>query len=342
MATVYLTTTQPHPDGSCEILRQSAAGDSFGEHQLWEDPETADLILFAESIDTGYSLVHARRHSLARRHAEKTFVQSEHDLAIPFLPGVYTSMPARYYTPARHRTGCYIWQYPNPFVRPGPVPENPHLFSFAGDVRTAPALRGAVVALRHPDASLEDTSTRVTRAFYGNDDDFKREFQSGYAELLRATLFPLCPRGDGPSTVRLYEVMKSGRAPVIISDSWVAPVGPDWDSFSIRISEGDVGRLPALLESFRGKADAMGSRAREEWEQWFSPDVLFHRTVEACLDIQRTRKRPERLLRLGVWRQVLAQPYFKIYLREMALEWGPTSALIAWRAQRARPAAATT
>ncbi len=340
MAKVFLTTTHPHPDGSCEILQASASRDPFGVHQLSDDPSTADLIIFAESLETGYSLLHARRHPLARRFREKVFVQSEHDLAIPFLPGVYTSVPARFNSRSRIRTGCYIWLYPNPYIEPGPLPAIPLLFSFAGDVRTAPDLRGRVLKLEHPQASLEDTSRRVTQAFYGGDDDIKREFQSSYGQRLRDAEFTLCPRGDGPSTVRIYEVMKSGRTPVIISDSWVAPEGPDWDAFSIRVAEADVEGIPALLEARRGEAAEMGRLAREAWEAWFAPEVLFHRTVEACLAITATRTLPERVLRFGVWRQVLTPRYLRIFLREIALEWRATQALYAWRSGRERASVA--
>jgi hypothetical protein len=332
MSTVYLTTTHPSPYGSCEILRESARNDPFGEHQLTDDPESADIIIFAESLDTGYSLLHARRHPLARRYPEKTFVHAEHDLVIPFLPGVFTSLPARFCSPSRARTGCYVWTYPNPFVHPGPFPERPYLFSFAGDVRTSPGLRGRVVALQHPESYLEDTSTRVYQAFYGDDDEAKRVFQSDYGTMLRDSLFVLCPRGDGPSTVRVFEAMKSGRAPVILSDDWEPPAGPEWDSFSIRIREGEVERVPEILESRRVDADDMGRRAREAWETWFAPEVLFHRTVQACLSIRETRRIPERLLRFGVWKQVARAPYRRIFLREVMLEWGPTRALLARRA----------
>lgn len=335
MAQVFLTTTYPHPAGSCEILHASAMGDRFGVHSLCDDPESADIVLFAESIETGYSLLHARRHPVARAYREKTFVLAEHDLVIPTLPGVFTSLPERFYSPSRARTGCYVWNYPNPYVEPGPLPERPYLFSFAGDVRTAPGLRGRVLALQHPEAFLDDTSQRVYRAFYGNDDEAKRTFQSSYGQMLRDTVFPLCPRGDGPSTVRLFEVMQSGRAPVIISDEWVAPEGPDWDTFSIRVRESDVEGIPALLEARRADALELGRRARQSWEEWFSRGVLFHRTVEACLAIQRTRQLPERLLRLGVWRQVMTPPYYRIFLRELLLEWSPTRTLLARRAARA-------
>ena len=43
------------------------------------------------------------------------------------------------------------------------------------------------------------------------------------ADFIRRTRFVLCPRGQGVSSIRLFEVMKSGRVPVIISDAFVPP-----------------------------------------------------------------------------------------------------------------------
>jgi hypothetical protein len=93
-----------------------------------------------------------------------------------------------------------------------------------------------------------------------------------------------------------------------------------------------VERVAEILEARRGEATEMGRRAREAWESWFAPDVLFHRTVDACLAIRETRRLPESVLRHAVWKQVVRSPYRRIFLREMMLEWGPTRALLARRA----------
>jgi len=82
--------------------------------------------------------------------------------------------------------------------------------------------------------------------------------------------------------------MLMGRVPVIISDYWVPPEGPDWNAFSIRVPESDVSKIPAILEDRQHDAPEMARRARQAWEAWFSPVVTFHRVVEWCLDIQRT------------------------------------------------------
>ena len=80
--------------------------------------------------------------------------------------------------------------------------------------------------------------------------------------------------------------MKAGRVPVIISDQWVPPVGPLWETFSLRVKQKEIFRIPALLEQYESEAEAMGRRARINWEEWFSKETVFHRIVEWCLSLK--------------------------------------------------------
>ena len=52
----------------------------------------------------------------------------------------------------------------------------------------------------------------------------------------------LCPRGQGTSSIRLFEAMRMGIAPVIISDKWIGPKGPEWESFAVFVKEKDISR----------------------------------------------------------------------------------------------------
>ena len=51
--------------------------------------------------------------------------------------------------------------------------------------------------------------------------------------------------------------------------------------------------------------------AREQWEEWFSEDVCFHRVVEWCLDIKRNRRLPERIAALYLYLQYLRPFHFR-------------------------------
>ncbi|SDW04535.1 Exostosin family protein [Thiocapsa roseopersicina] len=103
----------------------------------------------------------------------------------------------------------------------------------------------------------------------------------------------LCPRGFGSSSFRLFEAMKTGRAPVILADDWIPPVGPEWDRFAIIVPESDVTSLPQLLEAREAESVNMGELARDAWETWFGKSVVFQSTVDWILDLQRDRLLPE-------------------------------------------------
>ena len=99
-----------------------------------------------------------------------------------------------------------------------------------------------------------------------------------------------------------------GRAPVIISDEWCAPTGPDWEAFSLRIPEQRVEELPAILEHNQSRAEEMGREARNVWLDWFGPETHFHRTIEWLLELDAMSADRTGRHRLAPWLKA-AQPY---------------------------------
>jgi len=108
-----------------------------------------------------------------------------------------------------------------------------------------------------------------------------------------------------------------GRVPVIISDDWVEPNGPNWEGFSIRVAEREIADIPRLLEAREPDALAMGNLAREEWQRWFSDEVAFHRVVDWCLQIRDRRRLPEMIARLPLYFQLLRPFHLKWALRSL-------------------------
>jgi hypothetical protein len=150
------------------------------------------------------------------------------------------------------------------------------------------------MALWHPRAYLEDTSATVSleqkqkplfMVNYSHNDKMR------YGNIIARSKFVLCPRGHACSSWRLFETMKAGRVPVIISDQWVPPVGPAWERFSIRVRQKHVAQIPAIIERYEPQAEMMGRLARTAWEEWFSAETCFHRTVEWCLYLKRYSSR---------------------------------------------------
>ncbi len=314
MATVYmLTTTDKTIDLYQRLdfdrLMAAARDDIFRTHTLVEAPKEADIILFVGSKYLDHRDV--RAHPLLRRYRSKCFHFHTGTYIIPFLPGVYVNIPKRWYAFHRTVTGFY----PKVFAL-DTVPFVPswahcdYLFSFVGSTLTH-SVRPRLMTLRHPRACLEDTSTtlmpanmRQTLAMVTYGDEDRRH----YGDIVVRSKFVLCPRGYGCSSWRLFETMKAGRVPVIISDQWVPPRGPAWERFSIHVLQKHVAQIPALLERYEPQAASMGRLARAAWEDWFAGTTCFHRTVEWCLQLQQSRPHG-RISEVAPYLQLL-RPFF--------------------------------
>lgn len=278
-------------------------------HVLVDDPAAAEVILFyvgpgREFLGgTDLSRRGLRRHPLTRRYPDRSFVFDVRDEALPFLPGVFTSIDRQFYRPGRQRAGFYLEPIWNPLLEPrGEVAQAEHLFSFLGAFKTP--TRRALGELRHSRGLVVDTTRKRPRIkdeidepaevtepveSVASADDPSASYRQRFAESLHNSKFILCPSGRGTSSYRLFEAMRAGRAPVILADDWVEPVGPDWSSFSVRVPEAQVHRLPELLEGREPEAPELGRRAREAWEQWFSEQAAFDRIIEWCLELKRRR-----------------------------------------------------
>lgn len=292
--------------------------DRLSAHSLTDDPEEADVILFAEMPQgVGRFAACVRRHPYVRAFRDKCFVYSVADTPIAFLPGLYTSIDRRWYDPRRTRGAHYLSSH----ISIPPLIEIAYenkdlLFSFVGNALNAP-LRTRVCSLTHPRALCEDVSDRAHTVW--RDAAAADRFLASYATVLARSRFSLCPRGVGTSSLRLFESMRAGCVPVVISDQWVAPTGPDWDLFSLRVREADIEGIPALLERLEERSEGMGRLAREAWHDWFADDVSFHRVVEWCLEIKRTRRLPEKYQpgRFLAYAQVLRPLHLVGVLRDL-------------------------
>ena len=314
MATVLLTTLQPPTAqwhlGRYALLRLSAELSGGRKHQLTEDPEAADLILFCDEGPTPY--LRSIRHSpLYRRYWRKCFVVDSQDAPIAFLPGIYASIEKRWYNEHWTRSGFY--PHIAERARFDFIPFEPNakwLYSFAGSCKHHPA-REALKNIQDPRFFLVDTSGKMTFIYREDDQDVVAQ----YKDLVRNSKFVLCPRGVGCSSIRIFETMRMGRVPVIISDDWVEPPGPEWERFSLRVAESDVAKLPGLLASLEPRAAEMAAMARAQWERWFGEEVLFETAVDWCLDIRSGGQCESRLLRWSKFFQYLRKDHFRNYLR---------------------------
>ncbi len=321
MAQVLLTSATPRDDRTdynsapLRALQQSASLDRFRRHTIVGNPFAADLIVFAEYYGGGFHFERLRAHPLVRQHRQKCFLFCSNAIVIPFLPGVYASVERRWSSSCTCG-GFYLGLPANEFVTfTSPDEDLPYLFSFMGSTTNAPVRRD-LARLSHPRGFFRNTSDDFDRLLHGKmSQRDRRDYYRRYAELTKASKFVICPRGIGASTIRLFETMRMGRVPVILSDEWVPPEGPTWEKFSVRVAEKDYAQIPRLLEEREHMAVPMGQLARRQWEEWFSPEVAFHRVVEDCLAIKERRRLPETLARWPVYLQLARPFHFRRLLR---------------------------
>ena len=261
-----------HLDGDYETVLWAASA-SRSEHELVHDPSRADVLLFVGSRDRLYADV--RQHPYALQYPRKVVVYDSSDWFIPLLPGIYPSLMRRLRLGRSILGGHYLrWSKASEITEAQAELEGgPYLFGFTGDASNHP-LRRQILRLQDDRANIRDTRSELGRA-EGQVEAVYSSYKRRYANDLRSAKFILCPRGMGSGSIRLYEAMRAGRVPVIISDGWVPPLGPNWSAFSIRVREASVENLPRLLRAREGDAARMGRVARDQWNMWFAPDRAF-------------------------------------------------------------------
>ncbi len=265
-----------------------ASQDRVREHSLAEDAKSADVILFIDlhQFPTDWQLKALQSHPLSQKYNNKIMVYDERDRPHSVFPGLYVSMNASHFDASRQRA-CAFYHLKNELIEP--VSNEPDLlFSFQG--ANSHAARGPVLKLSHPRAVIEDTTQINFFDFsdYSETQEYKErvcEQKKRYQEVVSRSKFVLCPRGMGTSSFRLFETLAAGRVPVIISDQWVAPRGPDWEFCSIRVAESQVASLPALLEEREAHWEEMALNAIQVFRDWFAPDMMFHRLMGECQDL---------------------------------------------------------
>jgi hypothetical protein len=322
MATVFVRSVTDDEPGRWSaqdrapalLLRQSAALDASGPHQIATDPATADLVLFAENHEdtsaSGLYLERVRADRVYREYSRKAFLCSGLDRVVPFLPGVYPSVPARLHRPWWTAGGMYLAE-PNPWLQEIHAAVSPRRYaaSFLGSAQGRPVRIKLLTLADQPEYVVEDTHEAFVGAIKRGESHTVLALKRRYLEIAAQSDFVLCPRGIGPSSIRLFEVMELGVAPVIIADDWVEPPGVAWNQCSLRVAERDVPRLPEIVRQHRDRAEAMGRAAREAWLRQFAPGSRFRAIADACLDIARHPEFSRARGRMLAWQELARRPH---------------------------------
>lgn len=102
----------------------------------------------------------------------------------------------------------------------------------------------------------------------------KKKLKILYHQIMQQSKFVLCPRGNGPQTVRFYEALAFGRIPILISDNVRLPLENiiNYDEFIIRVKENEIKKIEEKINFFIKKNDLnfISKKCRNIWVNYFS------------------------------------------------------------------------
>lgn len=309
------TEQEPQPWGLsgsdwADQMRQTLEARPHPLYRLASRPAEADLIVMCEPTQLSQQTwaPRLRRHPLVLAHPEKIYVTSEEDTPLGFFPGLYCSLPKANFDPRLHRTWIYRGTL-NPFIaaHQGHAPESepPLLAAFSGAASHPVRTKLLALAARLAAAGIGLHET-VSCKFNANPaDPALKPDQVSYIRHILGAKFALCPRGTGTGSFRLQEAMALGRAPVIISDAWVPPKGPDFAACAVFVREADLARLPAILQAHEPRWREMGRRAQAAWAEYFDPRHYCHRALDQLADIARHREPTRPLIGPARWHRLI-------------------------------------
>lgn len=256
------------------------------------NPEAADAVVFSQChmLPSEWRLEPIRDHPLCVKFRERVMVYDERDVPWCAFPGLYVSMRRSRFNWRAQRPCAYHRVPTAPLASRDPD----LLYSFVGS--PGPVCRRSIFRLVDSDAVIEEVENFT---FYDAASPAFEQRRAHYRDVVARSRFVLCPRGRGTSTFRLYETLANGRVPVIISDDWVPPGGPDWDSFTIRCRERSIKDLPQLIRERSDEWGMMSTAATHAYEEFFSPSASFHRHAELWEELS-TDERLKTFPRLGI------------------------------------------
>lgn len=276
----------------CESLKNIFQSEGFS---TTSDAREADAIIFQ-----AHEYPYIKKSYLFQNFKEKCFILTQADFPGFFLPGIYSSNYRHiFHVITKGRTKTYSYFYIDKNSKNQYIDiykdlclEKKYLFSFIGGPTSHLRRKIFKIYKKHPSknflirASLKYNHWDPTK----NSELERKKSQEDYIKTVKESLFCVCPRGAGHSSIRLFEAMELGICPVIIADRWIPPKGPKWEDFSIFIREQDLDKLENILLSQSNKAILMGEKAREAFDNYFSDEVRHKQIHSLILSLIKSRK----------------------------------------------------
>jgi hypothetical protein len=273
----------------------------FDNISLTDRPDHAEIVVLSDGETAAI-----RKSEAFERFPEKCVTISDSDVMDYYVPALYASNYTGFLS---HNRALTCSPYTSLFAEQGKrnawidrlIDEPMHktlLYSFMG---------GSTCMLRkrlfHHYKSLDLPDVHVAPTDYykhwspdaGGKVD-KSAQQRLYIETMRASKFALCPRGASPSSIRMFEAMEMGIAPVVMADTWIPVEGVDW-SFCLFVKEGQLDQLDAIVRSHEDEWQERGATAQRVFNEHFGPASLGRTLEQQFRQLQKQRStRRERLI----------------------------------------------
>ncbi|HEY3855115.1 MAG TPA: exostosin family protein [Verrucomicrobiae bacterium] len=268
------------------VVRHWLARQNCYPFEYTDSPRDADIIVILEanSFKTEKYIATLLANPLLKEFSNKCFTINYEDAPSGFLPGLYTCLPRVKNNALRHRSWAYVFRTnADVTLRRRSWTSSPRLlFSFRGSPNSHP-IRKRLFACKFK-SPYAFSVTQVDKWFNHNEEE-----RADYIDEILDSSFCLCPRGVGPGTIRLFEIMAAGRCPVILSDDWVPIPGIDWNSCAIRIPESALESIPEALTSRILDSPILGAAALRYWKKLFSPENMFGESLNQLMQIAGSR-----------------------------------------------------
>lgn len=185
----------------------------------------------------------------------------------------------------------------------------PHLFSFIGaraDQWYMTKVRDWIIDQLHDDTrgvvrgrdSWHYGKVVYDHQIYGSaardapliDNKASEEFR----DVLKNSLFALCPSGSGPNSIRLWEALGAGAIPVILSDKYATPgLRPLWQDAAVFCDETPeaVAALPDQLAAMARDDDLIARKRHAMQQIWslYGPDSFVYDVEKKFIEIRPPR-----------------------------------------------------
>lgn len=116
-----------------------------------------------------------------------------------------------------------------------------------------------------------------------------------FIDLMKDSIFTLCPSGTGPNSIRLWEALQTRSIPVVLADGLLLPGEPElWNSACLIVPETqqEIKKLPELLQTVYSDKERYSQMLKscQQLAILYGPHYFVHDIALLFLDDQNTNE----------------------------------------------------